>query len=76
MKIKVNKEEVFRCYGSTMAIAATSVGYTLNYSVDGENWTAYEEAVPASENLIVTDMVQGMYFKLVGNADDNVIVKF
>lgn len=76
MKINVNKEDVFSSRGATMAIAATSAGYTLNYSVDGVNWSAYEEAVPANENLVVTDMVQGMYFKLVGNADDNVIVKF
>lgn len=76
MKIKVNKEEVFRCYGSTMAVAATTSGYILNYSVDGNTWSAYEEAVPASENLVVNDGVTGMYFKLVGNADDNVTVRF
>lgn len=76
MKILVNKEEVFAGRGASMAIAGTTSGYTLNYSVDDENWSAYEEAVPANENLVVTDMVQGMYFKLVGNADDNVIVKF
>ena len=76
MKIKVNKEEIFNSYGSTMAISSTVSGYTLAYSVDGKNWTQYEEVIPAGENCVVTDLVVGMYFKLIGNTSDGVIIKF
>lgn len=76
MKILVNKEEVFRSSGNKVAIAATASGYTLQYSVDGNDFDAYKDAVPAGENLIVTDVVTGMFFKLVGNTDDNVTVRF
>ena len=76
MKILVNKEEVFRSSGNKVAIAATSSGYTLQYSVDGNYFDDYQEPVPAGENLIVTDVVSGMFFKLVGNTDDNVTVRF
>lgn len=76
MKILVNKEEVFRSSGNKVAIAATSSGYTLQYSVDGNDFDEYQKPVPAGENLIVTDVVSGMFFKLVGNTDDNVTVRF
>ena len=76
MKILVNKEEVFRSSGNTVAIAATSSGYTLQFSVDGNDFDDYQDAVPAGENLIITDVVSGMFFKLSGNTDDNVTVRF
>lgn len=76
MQILISGEEVFRCYGSSMAVAATYNDYTLNYSVDGENWTEYGEAIPAGENLIVTDLVSGVYLRLLGNTNDNLIVRF
>ena len=76
MKILVNKEEVFRSSGNKVAIAATTSGYTLQYSVDGNDFDEYHEPVPAGENLIVTDVVSGMFFKLVGNTNDNVTVRF
>ena len=76
MKILVNKEEVFRSSGNKVAIAATTSGYTLQYSVDGNDFDEYQAPGPAGENLIVTDVVSGMFFKLVGNTDDNVTVRF
>lgn len=76
MKIKVNKEEIFNSYGATMAISSTESGYTLAYSVDGDNWSQYEDAIPAGENCVVTDLVNGMFFKLVGNTSDEVVIKF
>lgn len=76
MKILVNKEEVFRSSGNTVAIAATSSGYTLQFSVDGNDFDDYQDAVPAGDNLIITDVVSGMFFKLSGNTDDNVTVRF
>ena len=76
MQILISGEEVFRCYGKTMAVAATSADYTLRFSVDGENWTDYAETIPAGENLIVNDLVQGIYLQLSGNTNDNLIIRF
>ena len=76
MKIFVNQEESFRATGSQLAIAATSNGYTLQYSVDGNVYNDYAEAIPANENLIISDILSGMYFRLAGNVDSNVTVRF
>ena len=76
MKIKVNKEEIFNSYGPTMAISSTESGYTLAYSVDGVNWSQYKDTIPAGENCVVTDLVNGMFFKLIGNTSDEVVIKF
>lgn len=76
MQILISGEEVFRCYGKTMAVAATYADYTLRFSVDGENWTDYAETIPAGENLIVNDLVQGIYLQLSGNTNENLIIRF
>ena len=76
MQILISKDEIFRSYGKSMAVASTFEGYTLQYSVDGENWTQYAEQIPAGENLIVNDLVQGIYLQLVGNVNDNLIIRF
>jgi hypothetical protein len=76
MKILINKEDVFQARGSKVAIAATTSGYTLQYSVDGRDFDDYAEPVPAAENLIVSDVITGMFFKLAGNTDDNVTIRF
>ena len=76
MKILVNQEEVFQARGSKIAIASTSNGYTLQYSVDGNEFDDYFDAIPANENLIVSDVISGMFFKLTGNTDDNVTIRF
>jgi hypothetical protein len=76
MKILINKEDVFQARGSKVAIAATTSGYTLQYSVDGRDFDDYADPVPAAENLIVSDVITGMFFKLAGNTDDNVTIRF
>ena len=43
MKILVNKEEVFRSSGNKVAIGATTSGYTLQYSVDGNDFDDHKE---------------------------------
>lgn len=72
MKAIVNGEAPFKCLKETFAVAATSAGYTLNYSVDKENWSAWAQATPANEVLVVNDVTPFMWFKLVGNADEEV----
>lgn len=76
MQIVISKDEIFRSYGKSMAVAATFEGYTLKYSVDGENWSQYQQSIPANENLIVHDLVQGIYLQLAGNVNDNLIIRF
>lgn len=76
MKILVNGEETFRSRGNNMAIAPTSNGYTLEFSVDNTIFSAYGDAIPAGENLLISDAVSGMYFRMAGNTDENVTVRF
>lgn len=69
MNIIVNGETPFDCAKSNLIIGPTSNGYTLNYSVDKETWTAYDKATPANENCIINGAVRGMWLKLAGNTD-------
>lgn len=69
MYITVDGETPFNCAKSNLIIGPTTKGYTLNYSVDKETWTAYDKATPANENCIINDAVRGMWLKLAGNTD-------
>lgn len=68
-------EERFKSIGDCFAVAPTESGYTLAYSADGVHFTQYDEATPAGENLIVNGCVPFMWFKLVGNTGEAVIMK-
>lgn len=72
MQILINGSEPFKCLKDTFAVAATSAGYTLNYSVDRVHWTAYSSATPANENLIVNGVTPYMWFKLEGATDEEI----
>lgn len=74
MQAKVNGAEPFKCLKDTFSVGVTTNGYTLNYSVDKENWTAYTQATPANEVLIVNGVTPYMWFKLAGNEDNDVEV--
>lgn len=74
MQQKVSGETPFKVMKDTCAVAPTSAGYTLAYSADKINWTAYTEATPAGENLIVNGLTPYMWLKLSGNTDNNVLV--
>lgn len=64
---KVTGESPFQVFGAAFAISPSAEGYTLNYSVDAVNWTAYDEATEAGKTELVNCPVPGMFFKLVGN---------
>jgi len=66
IELKVNGEEVFRINGKAFAVVSPDA-FTLNYSADGENFTAWGAETPALENLQVINFAPGTYFKLVGN---------
>lgn len=74
MQITVNGEQPFKSQKGTFCVAGTTNGYTLNYSADKENWTAYEEDTPANETLIVNGVTPYMWFKLAGNTDEETLI--
>lgn len=69
-RIKITGERPFQVLATSFAISPSSEGYTLNYSANGVEYTAWEEATPANEVLVVNGVAKLMYFKLVGNASD------
>lgn len=62
--------EQFQILAHSMGISPSAEGFTLNYSANGKDFTAWTEATPANENLMVINFPKGMYFKLVGNNSD------
>lgn len=68
--MKITDEQVFGIPTNSFSVGFSTTGYTLNYSADGQNFTAWEEATPANEVLVVNGIPKGMGFKLVGNTGD------
>lgn len=75
-KLIIKDEQPFQVDATSFCIGASSSGYTLNYSADGVTYTAWVEATQSGVNLPVVGVACGMYFKLVGNTDDAVVVTF
>lgn len=71
-RITVTDEAPFSVLAHSFSVYSDSA-YTLNFSADGEHFTAYDEATPAGETLIVNGVAKGMYFYLDGNSGDAVI---
>ena len=72
-KIVVTDEAAFSVLAHSFSVYSDS-SYTLNYSADGEHFTAWEESTPAGETLVVNGVAKGMYFYLDGNSGDAVII--
>lgn len=71
----INGETPFKVFKETFSVAPTTAGYTLNYATSKDGaWTAYTEATPAGEMLIVNGVTPFTWFKLAGNVDNNVEV--
>ena len=70
MTFKISGETPFQVLAHSFTVSPSSEGYTLNYSADGVNYTAYSDATPANENLIVNGIAWGQYIKLAGNASE------
>lgn len=66
MKQKIESNPSFQVLSHSFSVSPSSQEYTLQYSADGINWTDYEEAIPADENLIVNDCAYGQFIKLDG----------
>ena len=69
-RIKITGEQPFQVLATSFAVSPSAEGYTLNYSANGVEYTAWEEATSANEVLVVNGVAKLMYFKLVGNASD------
>lgn len=65
----VTGEKPFSIMAHSFVISASGQGYTLMYSANGNGFTAWEEATPANEVLVVNDIAKGMVFYLSGNTD-------
>lgn len=74
MILQISGEKPFQVLAHSFSVSPSSEGYTLQYSADGINWTDYEEAVPADENLIVNDCAFGQYIKLSGNNSEVTVI--
>lgn len=67
--MKVEGSNSFSVPEKSFAVSPSAQGYVLKYSADGKNFTAYDEAVPANEVLVVNGVAKGMVYKLDGNTD-------
>lgn len=74
-KIRVNNENAFQVLAHSFSVSPSTSGYVLQYSANGEEYTDWDEATPANENLVVNGVGKYMYFKLKGNTG-NVDVQY
>lgn len=63
----IQGEQVFSTPTGYFSISPSSEGYTLNYSADGEHFTAYSDATAANDNLLICGFPKNTYYKCVGN---------
>lgn len=75
MEMLIQGDKVFSVPASEFAISPSKQAYTLEYSANGEDFTAWKESTPTGENLVVTGAVKTMYYRLNGNAD-NLVLKY
>lgn len=68
--MKVFDENVFSTPVGHFGVGGSQSGYTLNYSVDGKDWAAWDEATPAGEPTFVANAPKFMKYKLVGNSGE------
>lgn len=73
-RILVSGEQPFQVGASRFCIGQTEAGYTLNYSVNGSDWTAWTDGTLANTDQVVVNAAEGMYFKLDGNTSDDVLI--
>jgi|GEM_PF-4477773 len=57
--INVSGEKPFRVNANAFCIGQTTKGYTLNYSADGKNFTAWSEATGSGVDQVVNNMAKG-----------------
>lgn len=75
MRLKITGEQPFQIPGAhSMGVSPSREGYTLQYSADGIDYTDWEEATPADENLFVINFPKFAFFKLKGNNGEVTVI--
>jgi hypothetical protein len=70
-KKNIEANQPFQALGTSIAFYAPEGG-ELSFSVDGVNYSAYEETVEADTNVFVNGVVPGMFFRF----SSDIIAKF
>lgn len=68
--MKVTAENAFYVPKGTFIISPSDEGYTLNYSADGETFSAWDTPTPADEVCMVVNAAPFTVYQLVGNASE------
>jgi hypothetical protein len=71
----INGEQPFQVLAHSFSVGYTN-GYTLNYSADGVNYTAWTADTPSNEVLICNGVGKDMWFKLVGNTNTATTINY
>lgn len=66
-KIELDANMPFQALGNTVG-AYVADGGKVYFSVDGINYSEYEETIPADTNVFITNTVSGMYIKFENKA--------
>lgn len=78
MQIRVNGENPFKVMKDTFTVSKTTGGYTLQWctfnSQSDDDWQSYDKVVPANESVIVNGATPYTFFRLFGNADQDVLI--
>lgn len=66
----ITGENQFQILAHSFSVSPSNEGYTLNYSADGVNFSAWPDATPANDTLVVNGIGKNMWFRLNGNASN------
>lgn len=66
----INGEEPFQTINGGFSVSKSNEEYYLAYSTNGDNYTIWDEPVPAGEELLVTCPPYAVFYKLVGNKSE------
>lgn len=69
-KFILKDEAPFIVNARNFSVGYSATGYTLQYSVDGKNFTSWPEATPKQETLVVNGVTSGSVFRLLGNVGE------
>ena len=70
----IQGEQPFQVDAHSFSVSPSNEGYTLEYSADGVEYTAYDEEVPAGETLIVNGVAFNQFIRLSGNDSEVTII--
>lgn len=66
-RIELEAGKAFQALGDTVG-AYIENGGKLYFSIDGTNWSEYEETIDADTNVFITNIVSGMFLKFENKA--------